>query len=362
MLLEVSPELGPIPEKLVRREARLNIILDAIMWAGLGMFFGGPIVARLLESFGFISNKQDVFWMIATTAISFVLMLIRMAVEYRHECVREELVFEQVRRDSRAPSLLLRSFSDPSLGYGLYFTEIGDKGAGQYEGPNRFRMIARSLGSVGPLIVLCRSSHEDAILRTERFEHLGLRARDDNWVDCFRLLALGSRVIMVVPGVSPGLLEEVRIIGSHAPLLRKTLVFMPSTPPDRVASITYFDTAMYRREWDRIRANWAEVGVNLPEYREGGCVYFPAHDFSVGREIADLGLFGLFSLANIVTAGVSANENPSCSTRELLRECALLGVDRLETAQAGARGHLDNAIFMLFITVVFVLFWWYQFW
>lgn len=124
--------------------------------------------------------------------------------------------------------------------------------------------IETSLGQTYPILALgspyLRGPHA-----------IRIWARPTTWKALAQKLIEDCRAIILIPESSDGLIEEAGMI-TKAQKLTKTLVLMP---PFCSAETTH---------WYDVRARFAELGLNLPEYRESGLLYLANEDLSIRKE------------------------------------------------------------------------------
>ena len=116
-----------------------------------------------------------------------------------------------------------------------------------------------------------------------------LRSTQKNWRDMFHRLAIGARAVFVIPGETPGILEELNEL-SESTLFHKVIVIMaPTTGRDR-----------RRHTWTSLSRSLANHGFTLPEYRDDGLVYASRSDLSA-REHCPYVIDGKRDLINALT-------------------------------------------------------------
>lgn len=162
-------------------------------------------------------------------------------------------------------------------------------------------MLGEALQTFGVPFVI-----SDPTLRNTKEMWPGVIARvpDSAWPIAFEQLARTCRALVLIPGDSPGSMEEIANI-THSERFRKTIVFV--TPAIHLASITRYDgwddpdaksTAVdalrdvggkvARRKqafWDDLRLRLSERGLHLPPYRASGFLFVPGRDSSARRMV-----------------------------------------------------------------------------
>jgi hypothetical protein len=344
--------IKPLAERQGRLERISSHLLNVFGLAFLVIPLGALVAGKMFS----LSDGWVVFCMIGGTVLAFFVWAVATLVHGRRKIVREELVFEEAKQDARPFCLLLRSFSDCALGYGLPFTQLGDKGQRQYQGPIHFQALADGLGEAGRLLVLCREPIDDSRLRSHHFSHIGLRAPDERWIELFRYAAERARSIVLVPGMSPGLLEEIGFIRSDPALLRKTLVFMPPTPPEKVGGTFYFERDRHELEWGKVQAAWASSGLELPNYTVQGMIYIPRADFSIDRHVSELALSAPAGLKEVVEA-IAPSAATACTTGDIIATALSRGARRLETSKSDAQESKGIALGIVFVGVAMAIGW-----
>jgi len=163
-------------------------------------------------------------------------------------------------------ALFLRSFRDSqtylvrrtrSIWFKFAFSAL-DAALSTFEEPETLDFVlGRSLDDVLPLIAIGEE------------EHAGpgrISASGDDWRSRFDELAAKAHFILVVPGETESLLEEIaHIRGEYS---EKTLYIKPGNTPNQAG--------MSRKRWKRIRGVLADRGVESPRYSIGPRVF--CHD------------------------------------------------------------------------------------
>jgi hypothetical protein len=126
--------------------------------------------------------------------------------------------------------------------------------------------VAEALSGIGTLFVI--GSKETGSMAWSPAAIL-LRSGELSCRPLFERLARGARAIVVLPGPTPGIVEELTHIQEQR-LLRKTLIVMPpATGRDNRP-----------KTWESLRNALQQVGWKLPEFREEGMVYVASTGFA----------------------------------------------------------------------------------
>lgn len=237
----------------------------------------GPVVfyrndAGAYARSGSMESWGDWGWIVG---LMFFGALALIATHTKMSNVRLELLAAEAEEDLRPPVLLLRSFSQ----VGLYTHDTNADAAP--EPGSRFNEIAKALETVGRPVVIGGGMALNAFADEEP-AFLRLSAPDEYWRDVFRIFAAGARLIVIVPGSTEGVVEELqRLLQSG---VRKKCIVL-CLPTMRSG-----EHAQFRSHWDRIRATLQSSGLHLPPCPDNGLAYVPAPDLSVeqGVEISRL--------------------------------------------------------------------------
>ena len=142
------------------------------------------------------------------------------------------------------------------------------------------------------------NSTEDCLseIRSTRFVRIGgrgaynilvLNSADDKWFDVFQILARGARAIIIVPGLTPSLQEEIAAICSSPPLVRKSIILQPPVfyfnpsylkpnslltpdePPRNFGTLWHYDVSSSPmsnrwRNWEMISKKFKKINISLP--------------------------------------------------------------------------------------------------
>ena len=123
------------------------------------------------------------------------------------------------------------------------------------------------------------------------------------WFEMFNLAAQAARSVILIPGTSSGLMQEVHALISSDSLV-KVIVFMPPTPTGMIKwFVGYGGTGRIARQWEDARTSWRDLGLELPAYRNCGM---------------------LFMLNSIGTVEVNYELDGNCGDIDLRPICTLL--------------------------------------
>jgi len=140
---------------------------------------------------------------------------------YKRQSTFQESADELLRRDTRAPVLLLRSFQDDVDLDGVDWRKIK---AGVSFQPGLESDIKPILSDTGPVIAVARPG--------ERFPPIGVPRLylDDGWESDVRKLVRVSKLIALIVGTTPGLVREVRAILEIGCIEKLLLIFPREIP------------------------------------------------------------------------------------------------------------------------------------
>jgi hypothetical protein len=118
--------------------------------------------------------------------------------------------------------------------------------------------------------LLAIGAPDDTIEMSEK-RLLYFQSAKSAWVEMFRMASEAARAVIVIPGVTKGILQEIHALSSSG-AISKVIVFMPPTPSGFAAKwITrYSDPQAIGMRWAEAQSEWKKVGVSLPAYDSGG--------------------------------------------------------------------------------------------
>jgi hypothetical protein len=280
-----------------RTEKRLSIASDVVyivghlsMWASLFyMLNHADEFPGLIRLFG--GWMTLVMILIAATPAYIGLYISRVMKEKRNR-LRRERMRTAARADDRAPFMVLRSFdagpltSEPARHHG--------RGMGIH-GVSYARAIANALFPHGQLIAI--GAPTDVRNYFEATDALYVQSREEDWFLMFSAALAGVRAVVLIPGVTTGLMREVHAIATLG-AWSKVVVFMPPTPdPNESYKVLqrYVDELASEKAWKQVQAKWKESGYDLPEYVREGMVYRAGPGFSIEESVPlahDIGKLG----------------------------------------------------------------------
>ena len=181
--------------------------------------------------------------------------------------------------DYRPPILVLRSHTDErvKLGARLEYEEMDPQGPARQ---SHILDLSCALWDWGRVVLL----RQERMGLGARLQVLIVETKDLDWVLKFEEIGRGAWVILMFPSSTPGCLEEMRLLASNLPMLRKTIVFMPPTGAGISSYFAFFDPN-YAKEWDELVQEIAPAGFHLPNYDPRGMLYMPNPDFSIAHMI-----------------------------------------------------------------------------
>jgi hypothetical protein len=127
---------------------------------------------------------------------------------------------ELLRREGRAPVVLLRSFGDDDL-IDPTFTATYEVVPGRYE-----ERLVKALAALGPPIAIGRPGERDPQLGAAR-----LYVKDEHWQRAIEYFMERAAAIVAVVGGSPGLWWEIEFAMERAPAERLLFFFPYPAPP-----------------------------------------------------------------------------------------------------------------------------------
>jgi hypothetical protein len=249
------------------------------------------------------------------------LFLLRMAdvINVERNKLRQDWLREGARLDRRPPLLLLRPFADSDLGF---TPRTQGKGGLTVKGHPYAHTIARELARHGSVITI--GTIEEESRSAKGYDALFFESSDQDWETMFRLAASAARAIVLVPGDTPGVVEEISTL-LRGELWPKVVLFMPPSPKGFNRMHSHWWTVPDR--WARVRDYWKEQGLLLPEYRKEGAFIVCTPE---GEEKASVSLqndLALSRLGDRMAALLDTMAGPSQPTSEVL--LALEEVERV---------------------------------
>jgi hypothetical protein len=263
----------------------------------------------------------DSLWEILLCAsVVIPLFMAARSLDWRINQVRRAALLIKGRSDNRAPILVLRSFSSDGLAFRP--DKYGDNTI--YRGHSYLNDLARAVCEIGQSIAI-GAPNEVTGASFEKHDLLYFQSAESTWLKMFSLAGEGARAVILVPGTTPGLLQEVRALVSSGNL-RKIILFMPPTPTGIIRWIGgYSGPKEIEKNSERVRASWKNFGLELPAYRNGGMLFVLN---SIGTVALDYDLHGVddcIDLSPIRTLVQHVN-GPSAPLNELLPKLESLEV------------------------------------
>ena len=189
--------------------------------------------------------------------------------DWRINQVRRAAFVIHGRSDKRPPILVLRSFFFTSLAYRP--DQYGDYAI--YRGHSYVNDFARAVDQFGQLIAIGAPGEVTGV-SFARQDVLYFQSAKATWFEMFNLAAQAARSVILIPGTSPGLMQEVHALISSDSLV-KVIVFMPPTPTGMINKwiIRYKEPEGIARKWEQVRTSWRDLGLELPAYRNCGMLF-----------------------------------------------------------------------------------------
>ncbi len=273
----------PMPdESPTRAERRLAFAAEALSWIGFLWFLSSWIV---VEQFrippGDTSLALGVWIFVAFVAVA--LLAVSRNLKEKGMRLRAERIRACARTDGRPPFIILRSFKEGPLTSRPKLA--GPRGRTRY-GHAFAHDIGEALGAWGRLIAIGGDVDLQNYYRGS--DVIYVQSRDETWFQMFANVLAGVRAVIVIPGLSEGLLREMRAI-AQLRAWDRVLVFMaPDPAPDRDYKFLdwYADDRAAEKEWEKVRQMWNELGYALPAHQAAGMLYAAASGFSVAESVS----------------------------------------------------------------------------
>lgn len=155
-------------------------------------------------------------------------------------------VAETVKRDNRAPILLLRSFQDDDLiirmhrtGRQSFVESLSTEGFGRFE-----EMLAWVFWRSGPVLAIGQPGTTLQALGAARAYYA-----DDDWQDAVRAHVRVAQAVVFVVGRSPGLLWEIGCVREDGALARALFIFPPEADDEIESRVRVLASALSIDPW-----------------------------------------------------------------------------------------------------------------
>lgn len=269
-----------------RMEKRLEIAANVVLIAGHLMMYASLffLFEHYLDFFfTLLGPLACIPALIFAAAPTYIGSYANRSLKEKRNRLRMKRIRDHAKTDDRPPFLVLRSFEEGPLTSQPARRPI--RGVATY-GASYAHDIASALMPRGRLIAL--GGPADVRNYYEASDVLYIQSREQDWLEMFSAALSAAQAVILVPGLSDGLLREIRAIAAlHS--WDKVLVFMPPVPdPNRPFKFTsfYVNEKAAGEEWEKVRARWNELGYELPEYVPAGMVYLSGVGFSAGKSVS----------------------------------------------------------------------------
>ena len=187
--------------------------------------------------------------------------------------------------DRRPPVLALRSITDstltkePSIHLRRHPRFSGDE-----PGSSNLRSLGLAAEPLGRLVAIGRPLEKWAA--NEAYETLILSVSDANWFEVFERVAKAARAILLTPGTTDGLVQEINAL-RQLHFLDRTIVFMPPTPKQEpsYSLVRIRNPTTLAKGWADATAYWGERALHLPAYNPAGMLYRANPDLSIAESV-----------------------------------------------------------------------------
>jgi hypothetical protein len=196
------------------------------------------------------------------------------ALLYKSHVLEDQLRKERATFSGSRPALVCRSFDPGGLAYPPACNVGTPRHRHRRNYPSYLEILARALGdSVDLFAVGGPKTEEDLFNETNC---LYFQTLDQDWENAFLLAAHMSRFIFLVPGVTPGIILEMRTLRTNN-LANKTITLMPPQPLNRGyvtdSAAPYTDRDHFPTLWKQTADVWRRDKFDLPEYKREGAVF-----------------------------------------------------------------------------------------
>jgi len=254
-------EHSSFDQRLEKWKQQLTRLEEASFWT---------LVILLLAGVALLSLDRNRIG-VACVVLSMLLVLVHRYVTKTRNAVSNAWLRESLRRDSRAPILILRSFDIRGSAY----RPPRRVGRALLVGESYFDEAR--LASLGPLIAIGTGSR--SAQPAVPSDVLCLHTSDVYWPEVFKLASEAAQAILCAPGISKGSVKELSTL-VRSKSVAKIVFFMAPTPakPRGLAAISakvspFVDPRQVQEKWAELRKFWAARGLPLPEYNSTGQLF-----------------------------------------------------------------------------------------
>jgi hypothetical protein len=280
------------PAYLQRAEVRLNRAANAWVYGGIILFVAVPVLTAIATDVWPRLNTESSN---VVPCIYFSLLVVAWymsnATRYRRTIITRRRQRIVIASSSEPAVLICRSFSTEGIAFKPARLLRNGPGHMVFRDSSYLDEVSQALAQFGHCIALGsprRSRDRDQPVGADL---LYVQTRDEDWECAFNMVALAARFIWIIPGLSAGLLKEMRTLRDSG-LTAKTVVFMPPQPDQRIIdrlSAPYLDFDQFSGFWKRVGDHWQAEGCNLPKYESNGAVFTVNSDLSARRFVTLLG-------------------------------------------------------------------------
>lgn len=183
------------------------------------------------------------------------------------------------RTEQRPPVLLLRSFLNSRLGRQPPLQIPTSEGLVEGGEGHITKTLDKFLVPFGRPVAIGIQRHEQPDSGEQ--QTIFVEASNETWRSAVSHIAAVSRFVLMLPGWTDGVLNEMEIIRSEQ-LCSRTIVYMPPI----IHGSNYKELA---EEWNRVRQRCVQSGFHIPVYDSRGMLYIPREDFSIYNQVFLLG-------------------------------------------------------------------------
>ena len=249
------------------------------------------------------------------------------------DLLRQKRLRQRAHQDRRPFYLLLHSFTETSLFDSTLATSVVEVEAGEVFYTSMVELIEEALGKAAKPVITVGSYFPKG-------KHaIRVNVEGNSWQHICRTLLPVCRGIILIPEITPSLMEEIGWL-CKMDWWRKTIVVMPCF------------AEWNQKRWDLIIDQYHSRGMFLPPYQPNGVLYLPNPDLSpresciiYDREICDTSINKTYLIRRIQTLIDDLSAQISVSGLPL--KDAILDIVRLErkiTFQQVFRKQIDRSV------------------
>jgi hypothetical protein len=193
---------------------------------------------------------------------------------YKSHVLEDQFRKQQATFSDKRPALVCRSFDPNGLAYPPACDVMRERSRHRRNYPSYSDDLARAVGDSVDLFAIGGPTTEEDLFNEVKL--LYFQTSEKDWETAFLLTARMSRFIFIIPGLTPGIVLEMRTLCTNN-LASKTITLMPPQPLNRAfvteAAAPYTDPDHFPTLWKQTAEFWRRENFELPEYKREGAVF-----------------------------------------------------------------------------------------